>query len=66
MHKAKQTAETLKLSELRITRTKEVDMSSEAIAARLEELEQLYQLSMSLLQANHLGSVEEVRAKKNL
>lgn len=41
----------VKISELQIRRTKIVDMSPEAIAARLEELDQLYQLSMSLLTA---------------
>jgi phosphate uptake regulator len=46
----------LKLNQLKIKKTKEINMSRKAIENRLFELEQLYQLSMSLLRARPIAS----------
>jgi hypothetical protein len=49
-----------------MNRNKIVDMSPEAIAARLEALGALYRLSMSLKTAKRLGRVEDLQKAKSL
>ena len=43
--------------------TKQVDMSAEAIDARLRDLSQLYALAMSLQQVTFLGPVNPTPSK---
>ena len=48
-----------KPSELRVTRNRVVDMSPAAIAQRLAQLEQLFQLALSLSKARRIDNVED-------
>lgn len=48
-----------KASDLTIVRTRVVDMSPEAIARRLAQLEQLFRLGLSLRKARRIGPHED-------
>ena len=52
-------------SESTMKKRKNVDMSDEAIARRLEELGALYRLSVSLLGARRIGRIEDQESTRD-
>ncbi len=55
----------MKIKDLKIRRKGIVDMSAAGIAARLAALDELYELGMSLRQAELIGNAEELGTEQH-